>query len=105
VPLVTAHVVFDGIPAVASVAEYGEPTAAGAREVVAIEKRRPQTSKVKSVSALLFSQSFTASQTLNVPSSVAIPLTRPVWSFSWVSARPGGNPPERITRWCGRHPA
>ncbi len=79
VPPASSHVVFDGIPLVSSVAEYELPSGAALRAWVATKKRCGQTSNVKRVSALRFSQSFTASHALKVPVSVAIPSTSAVW--------------------------
>ena len=67
--------------------------------------RLPQVSKVKSASALLFSQSLTASHTLKTPASVAMPSTSAVWSFSWLNLRPGGSWPDTMITWCGKQPA
>src|SRR6266508_6456087 len=66
-PLVSSHVVLDGGPATSSLAEYGAPRTAGFSCCVVIVNRRAQTSNVKSVSALLLSQSRRWIQALQVP--------------------------------------
>src|SRR5438132_8908502 len=78
-PAVVAHVTFDWMPFPSSLNEYGEPSDACDSGSVLMPHRRAQTSKVNSASALLFSQSLTASQTLHVPATVATPSTRAVW--------------------------
>src|SRR5712691_6064761 len=96
-PELSSQVTSDLIPFPSSVTEYGEPTAPEFTASVVIPHRLAQASNVNRPSALLLSQSLTASQTGNVPASVAIPSTSAVWLLSWLSFRPGGNAPDKIS--------